>query len=40
MPNKRFSHRMLHGGGGGGGADLLYGLKQAEHFLQLKTRRN
>ena len=27
-------------GEGGGGADLQYGLRQAEHFMQLKIGRN
>ena len=31
---------MEGGGGGGGEADLQYGLRQAEHFMQLKIRRN
>ena len=31
---------MLHGRGGGGGSDLQYGLRQAEHFMQLKIGRN
>ena len=35
-----FSHRMLHGGGGGWGSDLPHGLRQAEHFMQLKIGRN
>ena len=26
--------------GGGGGSDLQYGLRQAEHFMQLKIGRN
>ena len=36
MPNKGFSHRMLHGGG----SDLQYGLRQAEYFMQFKIGRN
>ena len=28
------------GGGGGGRSDLQYGLRQAEHFTQLKIGRN
>ena len=28
------------GGGGGGVADLQYGLRQAEHVMQLKLGRN
>ena len=28
------------GGGGGGKAVLQYGLRQAEHFIQLKIGRN
>ena len=28
------------GGGGGGVSDLQYGLRQAEHFMQLKIGRN
>ena len=30
----------MEGGGGGGGLDLQYGLRQAEHFMQLKIGRN
>ena len=26
--------------GGGGGSDLQYGLRQAEHFMQMKIGRN
>ena len=29
----------LGGGGGGGVSDLQYGLRQAEHFMQLKIGR-
>ena len=28
------------GGGGGEGSDLQYGLRQAEHFMQLKIGRS
>ena len=30
----------MGGGGGGGRSDLQYGLRQAEHFMQLKIGRN
>ena len=37
-----FHTECYKGGGGGGGeqSDLQYGLRQAEHFMQLKIRRN
>ena len=35
-----FHTECYNGGGGGGGSDLQYGLRQAEHFMQLKIGRN
>ena len=35
-----FHTESYKGGGGGGGSDLQYGLRQAEHFMQLKIERN
>ena len=33
-------HTECYIGGGGGVSDLQYGLRQAEHFMQLKIGRN
>ena len=35
-----FHTECYKGGGGGGGSDLQYGLRQAEHCMQLKIGRN
>ena len=35
-----FHTECYKGGGGGGQSDLQYGLRQAEHFTQLKIGRN